>query len=216
MTEKNILIQKKNEGGGFDTYYPKTKVGNLVEGASGILNALKTVDGAGSGLDADFIDGYNAKSLAREVIVSSITPTNIQYEATEFVSNDTQSANIFGAYPDWKDSGKNITINCDLANYLQVDAALGLGNLSGTFTKANIEIQLKDNQTGEVFYIGKYGYDVVDSYFYWVSGKIDISHLTGNRVFSVELRGPQTQSNQYPVRNRELDCHKNLTRQVKW
>lgn len=53
MAEKNILIQRKNVDGTFDVYYPKTKVGNLVEGASGILDALKTVDGAGSGLDAD-------------------------------------------------------------------------------------------------------------------------------------------------------------------
>lgn len=53
MAEKNILMQRKNVDGTFDVYYPKTKVGNLVEGASGILDALKTVDGAGSGLDAD-------------------------------------------------------------------------------------------------------------------------------------------------------------------
>jgi hypothetical protein len=53
MAEKNILMQRKNVDGTFDVYYPKTKVGNLVEGGSGILDALKTVDGAGSGLDAD-------------------------------------------------------------------------------------------------------------------------------------------------------------------
>jgi len=53
MAEKNILMQRKKTDGTFDVYYPKTKVGNLVEGASGILNAIKTVDGVGSGLDAD-------------------------------------------------------------------------------------------------------------------------------------------------------------------
>jgi len=63
MAEKNILMQRKNVDGTFDVYYPKTKVGNLVEGASGILDALKTVDGAGSGLDADFLRGETPQSF---------------------------------------------------------------------------------------------------------------------------------------------------------
>jgi len=63
MAEKNILMQKKNADGTFDVYYPKTKVENLIGGASGILNAIKTVDGAGSGLDADLLDGKQASAF---------------------------------------------------------------------------------------------------------------------------------------------------------
>ena len=40
-----------------------------------ILNALKTVDGAGSGLDADFLDGIDSSLFATITYVNSLFDT---------------------------------------------------------------------------------------------------------------------------------------------
>ena len=43
MAEKNILMQKKKADGSFDTYYPKTKVANLIDGFSLFTGAALSV-----------------------------------------------------------------------------------------------------------------------------------------------------------------------------
>jgi hypothetical protein len=43
MAEKNILMQRKKADGSFDTYYPKTKVANLIDGFSLFTGAALSV-----------------------------------------------------------------------------------------------------------------------------------------------------------------------------
>jgi hypothetical protein len=76
MAEKNILMQKKNADGTFDVYYPKTKVENLIGGASGILNAIKTVDGPGSGLDADAWAGFKWVKAGADITFWTLSSAN--------------------------------------------------------------------------------------------------------------------------------------------
>lgn len=67
---------------GFMSSSDKTKLNGIEVGAtadqtaSEILTALKTVDGSGSGLDADLLDGFHASSFLR-VAASSLASSNM-------------------------------------------------------------------------------------------------------------------------------------------
>lgn len=82
MADKNIQMTQRNAANNaWDNLYPITKVGNLAEGAAGILNAIKTVDGAGSGLDADTVRGKydfmsNAKIYGNVTYSEGLSPSS--------------------------------------------------------------------------------------------------------------------------------------------
>ena len=52
-------------------YFPPNQTGT--ETALSILNKLKTVDGSGSGLDADTIDGLHANELSTVAALNDLT-----------------------------------------------------------------------------------------------------------------------------------------------
>lgn len=68
--------------------------------AAGILAALLTVDGSGSGLDADTVDGINGASLA-QVSSGSFTGT-----LTGYAANPTGTIQ-------WRKSGTMVTLTCN-------------------------------------------------------------------------------------------------------
>lgn len=75
--EKNIEMLEKLPDGNFKIKYPKTKAEQVIglETAQKILDKIKTVDGTGSGLDADTLDGQHA---------SAFQTFNLSYGKTSF------------------------------------------------------------------------------------------------------------------------------------
>lgn len=63
--EKNIEMLEKLADGNFKIKYPKTKDTQVIglETSQKILDKIKTVDGVGSGLDADLLDGKHASDF---------------------------------------------------------------------------------------------------------------------------------------------------------
>ena len=80
----------------------KAKLDGVESGATAdqtageILDAVKSVDGAGSGLDADLLDGVQASSFARYTNAHTTSDPNVAPEG--FSSGDS---NIDGATHGW-------------------------------------------------------------------------------------------------------------------
>ena len=95
--------------------------------ASEILTAIKTVDGSGSGLDADTLDGFHLAPISNSGEVTSAIP---------YIKSD--SVMEVGRYIDMHTSGStvdyDVRINCSSADVLQFDGLTNTGLRVGSNT----------------------------------------------------------------------------------
>jgi len=91
LTQKNFTTTLKNKLDGIATGATADQT------ASEILTAIKTVDGSGSGLDADTVDGIQGSSLIRSDSNDSFSGTLIHSNQVALVPDD-YGKGIFGKY----------------------------------------------------------------------------------------------------------------------
>ena len=109
----------------------KTKLDGIEVGAtadqtaSEILTAIKTVDGSGSGLDADTLDGLDSTQFARtdipETFSSSVTASSFIGDGSQLTGiSSTSSANYISKNANYTASANDF-IYCDTTPIAQVD-----------------------------------------------------------------------------------------------
>lgn len=117
--------------------------------ASDVLTKIKTVDGAGSGLDADLLDGYNSADFTRKSENATITGDWTFEETIKFNGGSSQSLSIGSAWFNaangaillddnghkrisWNDGGGNFNIRAgNYHNGTTTIAAKGTGDTDG-------------------------------------------------------------------------------------
>lgn len=97
--------------------------------AADVLSKVKTVDGSGSGLDADLLDGKNAANTSGAIPVSNGTVnTNLNADMVDDIHGTSLAASIFG---NGSDGDVTISANTDLTrdmfyNNLTINAGVTL------------------------------------------------------------------------------------------
>ena len=94
--------------------------------ASELLTSIKTVDGSGSGLDADLLDGVNGASYLRSDTADTFTGSNLEIDGINLTFN-TDNAARGNAY--FRGSSTHLVLGLTSGNTLY----LNYGNSSGAF-----------------------------------------------------------------------------------
>ena len=117
--------------------------------AADVLAKLLTVDGAGTGLDADLLDGQHASAFASSTHNHNATYLGITAKAADADKLDGYDSTAFvrsvnGAGPD---AVGNATINIDLSSRVAKTGDTMTGNLTIQNTAPTINMQDTDNVT---------------------------------------------------------------------
>jgi hypothetical protein len=117
--------------------------------AADILAKLLTVDGAGTGLDADLLDGQQASAFASSTHNHNATYLGITAKAVDADKLDGYDSTAFvrsvnGAGPD---ASGNSTVNIDLSSRVAKTGDTMTGNLTIQNTAPTITMQDTDNLT---------------------------------------------------------------------
>jgi hypothetical protein len=86
----NSHADATNSTAGFMSGPDKTKLNSIETGATAdmtpneIITAVKTVDGSGSGLDADYVDGWGIENIVRKLPVNGMSAANINNAAIAY------------------------------------------------------------------------------------------------------------------------------------
>lgn len=109
--------------------------------ASEILDAIKTVDGAGSGLDADFLDGYSSADFfgfANNVVANSVFDETITIEANTGLTG-----------------GGSFTLNQNFAETISLSHADTSSQANVSFSDSEIILTLDVDDFGHVVSVTK-------------------------------------------------------------
>jgi hypothetical protein len=117
--------------------------------AADVLAKLLTVDGAGTGLDADLLDGQHASAFASSTHNHNATYLGITAKAADADKLDGYDSTAFvrsvnGAGPD---AAGNATVNIDLSSRVAKTGDTMTGNLTIQNTAPTINMQDTDNVT---------------------------------------------------------------------
>jgi hypothetical protein len=117
--------------------------------AADVLAKLLTVDGAGTGLDADLLDGQHASAFASSTHNHNATYLGITAKAADADKFDGYDSTAFvrsvnGAGPD---AAGNATVNIDLSSRVAKTGDTMTGNLTIQNTAPTINMQDTDNVT---------------------------------------------------------------------
>ncbi len=117
--------------------------------AADVLAKLLTVDGAGTGLDADLLDGQHASAFASSTHNHNTTYLGITAKAADADKLDGYDSAAFvrsvnGAGPD---AAGNATVNIDLSSRVAKSGDTMTGNLTIQNTAPTITMQDTDNVT---------------------------------------------------------------------
>jgi hypothetical protein len=133
---------------GIDSQFA-TKLNAASYTAADVLAKLLTVDGAGTGLDADLLDGQQASAFASSTHNHNATYLGITAKASDADKLDGYDATAFvrsvnGAGPD---AAGNATVNIDLSSRVAKTGDTMTGNLTIQNTAPTINMQDTDNVT---------------------------------------------------------------------
>lgn len=109
--------------------------------ASEILDAIKTVDGAGSGLDADFLDGYSSADFfgfANNVVANSVFDETITIQANTGLSG-----------------GGSFTLNQDFSETISISHGDTSSQANVTFSASETLTNLNVDEFGHVVSVTK-------------------------------------------------------------
>ena len=133
---------------GIDSQFA-TKLNASSYTAADVLAKLLTVDGAGTGLDADLLDGQHASAFASSTHNHNATYLGITAKASDADKLDGYDSTAFvrsvnGAGPD---AAGNATVNIDLSSRVAKTGDTMTGNLTIQNTSPTINMQDTDNVT---------------------------------------------------------------------
>lgn len=133
---------------GIDTQFA-AKLNAASYTAADVLAKLLTVDGAGTGLDADLLDGQHASAFASSTHNHNATYLGITAKAADADKLDGYDSTAFvrsvnGAGPD---AAGNATVNIDLSSRVAKTGDTMTGNLTIQNTAPTINMQDTDNVT---------------------------------------------------------------------
>jgi hypothetical protein len=133
---------------GIDSQFA-TKLNASSYTAADVLAKLLTVDGAGTGLDADLLDGQQASAFASSTHNHNATYLGITAKASDADKLDGYDSTAFvrsvnGAGPD---AAGNATVNIDLSSRVAKTGDTMTGNLTIQNTAPTINMQDTDNVT---------------------------------------------------------------------
>ena len=133
---------------GIDTQFA-AKLNAASYTAADVLAKLLTVDGAGTGLDADLLDGQHASAFASSTHNHNAAYLGITAKATDADKLDGYDSTAFvrsvnGAGPD---AAGNATVNIDLSSRVAKTGDTMTGNLTIQNTAPTINMQDTDNVT---------------------------------------------------------------------
>jgi len=133
---------------GIDTQFA-AKLNAASYTAADVLAKLLTVDGAGTGLDADLLDGQHASAFASSTHNHNATYLGITAKAADADKLDGYDSTAFvrsvnGAVPD---AAGNATVNIDLSSRVAKTGDTMTGNLTIQNTAPTINMQDTDNVT---------------------------------------------------------------------
>jgi len=133
---------------GIDSQFA-TKLNAASYTAADVLAKLLTVDGAGTGLDADLLDGQQASAFASSTHNHNATYLGITAKASDADKLDGYDSTAFvrsvnGAGPD---AAGNATVNIDLSSRVAKTGDTMTGNLTIQNTAPTINMQDTDNVT---------------------------------------------------------------------
>lgn len=133
---------------GIDTQFA-AKLNAATYTAADVLAKLLTVDGAGTGLDADLLDGQHASAFASSTHNHNATYLGITAKAADADKLDGFDSTAFvrsvnGAGPD---AAGNATVNIDLSSRVAKTGDTMTGNLTIQNTAPTINMQDTDNVT---------------------------------------------------------------------
>ncbi len=133
---------------GIDSQFA-TKLNASSYTAADVLAKLLTVDGAGTSLDADLLDGQNASAFASSTHNHNATYLGITAKASDADKLDGYDSTAFvrsvnGAGPD---AVGNATVNIDLSSRVAKTGDTMTGNLTIQNTSPTINMQDTDNVT---------------------------------------------------------------------
>ena len=133
---------------GIDTQFA-AKLNAATYTAADVLAKLLTVDGAGTGLDADLLDGQQASAFASSTHNHNATYLGITAKAVDADKLDGYDSTAFvrsvnGAGPD---ASGNSTVNIDLSSRVAKTGVTMTGNLTIQNTAPTITMQDTDNVT---------------------------------------------------------------------
>ena len=133
---------------GIDTQFA-AKLNAATYTAADVLAKLLTVDGAGTGLDADLLDGQHASAFASSTHNHNAAYLGITAKAADADKLDGYDSTAFvrsvnGAGPD---AAGNATVNIDLSSRVAKTGDTMTGNLTIQNTAPTINMQDTDNVT---------------------------------------------------------------------
>ncbi len=133
---------------GIDSQFA-TKLNAAYYTAADVLAKLLTVDGAGTSLDADLLDGQHASAFASSTHNHNATYLGITAKASDADKLDGYDSTAFvrsvnGAGPD---AAGNATVNIDLSSRVAKTGDTMTGNLTIQNTSPTINMQDTDNVT---------------------------------------------------------------------
>ena len=133
---------------GIDSQFA-TKLNAASYTAADVLAKLLTVDGAGTSLDADLLDGQHASAFASSTHNHNATYLGITAKASDADKLDGYDSTAFvrsvnGAGPD---AAGNATVNIDLSSRVAKTGDTMTGNLTIQNTSPTINMQDTDNVT---------------------------------------------------------------------
>jgi len=133
---------------GIDTQFA-AKLNAATYTAADVLAKLLTVDGAGTGLDADLLDGQHASAFASSTHNHNATYLGISAKAADADKLDGYDSTAFvrsvnGAGPD---AAGNATVNIELSSRVAKTGDTMTGNLTIQNTAPTINMQDTDNVT---------------------------------------------------------------------
>ena len=133
---------------GIDTQFA-AKLNAATYTAADVLAKLLTVDGAGTGLDADLLDGQHASAFASSTHNHNAVYLGITAKAADADKLDGYDSTAFvrsvnGAGPD---AAGNATVNIDLSSRVAKTGDTMTGNLTIQNTAPTINMQDTDNVT---------------------------------------------------------------------
>lgn len=176
---------------------------------------------------ANLLGGNEYNEVAYESYYSFSDPLAdcVAYEDTEIATNNNIGSVLNKYRPDdndiYFDTGKRITIDFDLVNFLKIDYELArtvTGGANPEYT--NVKFRLRNTVTNDIL-VETTNFTTSDPYdgtYIWFSENVDAADISGEHEYAVELAMHDgTAYNHYiDMYNRGLDCHKSKVRRVRW
>jgi len=195
--------------------------------AAEILAALLTVDGAGSGLNAEMVGGksYNECAYENDYVLTDFLENNVNYNAEVFAeSNSIVSVLNKTSESDsdiFFDTLKRIVLDFDNVNCLKCDfelARIVSGDSNEDYVQ--VDFRLRDVIDNSILFTESNfaSSDPNDGTYVWFTKNIDVIGISGSHEYAIELAMSDftAYSHSIDMFNRGLDVHVSKVRKVRW